>query len=52
LNRTSISVADFWRTSALNPVAGSVTTAITEASENSTVIVPPVRKKVWVIVGD
>jgi len=42
-------VADFWRTSALNPVAGSETIASTDNSENSTVTDPPVRKKVWVI---
>jgi len=32
-------------------VAGSVTTATTDTAENSTVTVPPVRKKVWVMTG-
>jgi len=33
-------------------VAGSATTTTTATSEYSTVTVPPVRKKVWVTVGD
>lgn len=32
-------------------MAGSVTTAATDVLENSTVTVPPARKKVWVMTG-